>query len=107
MSQNKVNGPGDAVVSEMIKQLPHEKIYTLTMCFQERFMGQMEASSSWKIVKLVFLRKPDAEPKKGIRSFKAVALTSVVSKCHSSCIILRLEKEERSRKLEEIARGRS
>ena len=37
-------------------------------------MGQMEAPSSWKIVKLVFLRKPDAEPKKGIRSYRAIAL---------------------------------
>ena len=27
-------------------------------------MGQMEAPSSWKIVKLVFLRKPDTAPKK-------------------------------------------
>ena len=26
-------------------------------------MGQMEAPSSWEIVKLVFLRKQDAEPK--------------------------------------------
>ena len=75
-----VHGPEDAVVSEMIKQLPLEKIYTITRCFQERFMHQMEAPSSWKIVKLVFLRKPDAESKKGIRSNRAIALTSVTSK---------------------------
>ena len=36
MSENKVKGPGDAVVSEMIKQLPREKIYVLTKYFQER-----------------------------------------------------------------------
>ena len=47
--ENKVNGPGDAVVSEMIKQLPLEKIYIITLCFQERLLGQMEAPSSWKI----------------------------------------------------------
>ena len=29
-------------------------------------MGKMGAPSSWKIVKLVFLRKQDAEPKRGI-----------------------------------------
>ena len=58
MSQNKVNGPEDAVVSEMIQQLPQEKIYIIMKCFQERFMGQMEAPSSWKIVKRVFFRKP-------------------------------------------------
>ena len=80
MSENKVNGPEDAVVSEMIKQLALEKIYTITKCFQECFMDQMEAPSSWKILKLVFLRKPDAEPKKRIRSYRAIALTLVMSK---------------------------
>ena len=90
MSDNKVNGPEDAIVSEMIKQLPVEKICTFTRCFQERFMGQMESPSSWKIVILVFLNKPDA----GIRSCRAIALTSVMSKWYASCIILRLEREK-------------
>ena len=36
MSDNKVDGPEDAIVSEMIKQLPWEEIYTITKCFQER-----------------------------------------------------------------------
>ena len=39
LSENKVNGPEDAIVSEMIKRLPMEKIYTIMRCFQERFMG--------------------------------------------------------------------
>ena len=82
-----VNGPEDAVVSEMIKQLPLEKIFTITRCFQELFKG------SWKIVKLIFLRKPDAEPKKGIRSYRAVVLSSVFSKWYASCIVLRLESD--------------
>ena len=84
MSENKVNGPDDAKVSDMIKQLPLKKVYIVTRCFQERFMGQMEAPSSWKIVKLVFLRKPDAELRKGIRSYRAIALTSVMSKWYAS-----------------------
>ena len=46
MSDNKVNGPDDAIVSEMIKTLPMEKVYTITRCFQERVMGQMESPSS-------------------------------------------------------------
>ena len=91
MCEDKVNGPEDAVVSEMIKQLLLEKIYIVTKYFQERFMGQMKASSSWKIVKLMFFRKPDAEPKKGTRSDRAIALTSVMSKWFAWCIILRLE----------------
>ena len=37
MSENKVNGPGDAVANEMINQLSQEKIYIITRCFQERF----------------------------------------------------------------------
>ena len=78
-------GPEDAVVSEMIKQLPLVKIYIITRCFQERFLGQMEAPNSWKIVKLVFLRKPDVEPKKGIRSYRVITLTLVLSKWFASC----------------------
>ena len=57
-------------------------------------MCQIEAPSSWKIVRLVFLRKPDTEPKKGIRSYKAFSLTSVMSKWYVYCIILRPEKEK-------------
>ena len=53
----------------------------------------MESPSSWKVVELVFLIKPDAAPKKEIRSYWAIALTSVMSKWHTSCIILHLEKE--------------
>ena len=43
MTGNSVNGPGDRVVSEMIKQCPLEKITIITRCFQERFMDLMEA----------------------------------------------------------------
>ena len=45
-------------------------------------------------MKLVFLRKRGAESKKGIRSYKAIALTSVMSKWYASCLILRPEKEK-------------
>ena len=57
-------------------------------------MGQMESPSSWKVAKLVFLPKPNAEAKKGIRSHRAIALTSVKSKWYASCITLRLDKEK-------------
>ena len=95
--------PEDANVSEMIKKLPMEKIYTVARCFQERFMGQMESPSSWKVVKLVFLRKPDAAPDKRIRSCRAIAETSVTSEWYASCILLRLEKEKGGGKVEESA----
>ena len=68
LSDNTVNGPEDAIVSGIIKWWPMEKILTIVRCFQERFTGHMESPNSWKIAKLAFLRKPDAAPKKGIRS---------------------------------------
>ena len=43
-------------------------------------MGLEDVPSSWKIVKLIFLRKPDAEPEKGIRKCKAIAPTSLMPK---------------------------
>ena len=101
MSENKVNGPEDVILSEMIKRLPMEKIFTVTRCFQERFVGMMESPNSWKVVNLVFLRKPDAAPTKEVRSYRAIALTSVMLKCYASCILLRLEKETGARKMEE------
>ena len=105
LSDNKVNGPEDAIVSEMIKKLPMQKNYTIARCLQERFMGLMESPSSWKIVKLVFLRKLDAAPKKGIRSYRAIALTSVMSKWCASCIILFLEKEKEPVKWKDLHVG--
>ena len=45
-------------------QLPQENFFQVARCFQPRFMALEDAPSSWRIVKLVFLRKPDAIPKK-------------------------------------------
>ena len=55
-------------------------------------MGQTETPGSWKIVQRVFLGKRDAAPKKGIRNYRSIALTSVMSRLFASCIILRLER---------------
>ena len=106
MSDNQGNGPEDTVASEMIKQLPLENININTKCLQERFMGHMEAQSSWKIVRLVFFRKPDAEPKKGIRSYTAIALTSVMSKWYVSRIIVRLEQRREPENWKKLHVGR-
>ena len=56
-------------------------------------MGKVETPSSLKIVKMVFQRKPGAEPKNGIRSCRVIALTAVMSRWCASCIV-RLEKEK-------------
>ena len=89
----------------MIKKLPMEKIYTAARCFQERFTGQMESPSSWKVVKLVFLKKPDAAPTEGIGSYRAITLTPVMSKCHTSWVLLRLEKEKEPEKMSRLHMG--
>ena len=104
---NEVNGPEDAVVSDMIKQLPQEKIYIIRKCFQERFMGQTEAPSSWKVVNLVFLRKPDAEPQKGIRNYKAVALNVGDVEVGTHRVPSSSGKRTTTRKLEEVTCGRN
>ena len=97
LSENKVQGPQDAIVSEMTKRLPMEKIL--------HFHGMMESPGSWKVVKLVFLRKPDAAPTKGIRSYRAIALTSVMSKWYASYILLRFEKEKEPEKWKKLLFG--
>ena len=105
LTDNKVNGPENTIVSEMIKKLPMESIYTIATCFQERFMGQMESPSSWKVVKFVFLKKLDAAPTAGIRSYRTIALTSVMSKWYASCVLLRLEKEKKPGQLRILHMG--
>ena len=87
MSDTKVNGPEDAVVSEIIKQLLQEKIFITTKCFLEpdgstKFMEDRDTG--------VFT-KTQVEPKKGKRGYRSIALTSVMSKWYASCIVLRLE----------------
>ena len=79
--------------------LSHEQCHESTRCFQNLVMGLEEALGCWKIVKLVFLRKPDAEQKR-IRSYRTIALTSVMSKWYSALIILRLEKEKKNQKVD-------
>ena len=64
MAEERVNDPEDSIVSEMIKQLPQDKLYEMTKCFQDSFMGLEDAPSSWVIAKMVFPRKVDAEHQK-------------------------------------------
>ena len=95
MSNIKVNRPQDAIVSEMIKQLPMENFTLSRSVFRNASWARWNLQVLGRGFKLVFLREPDAEPKKGIRSYWSIALTSVMSKWYASCIILRLEKERK------------
>ena len=92
MAEERVYGPEDVIGTEMKKQLPQEQFCEVTRCIQDHFICLEKASISWKIVKLVFWRKPDAEPQKRIRSYRANLLTSVMSKWYATCIVLPLDR---------------
>ena len=53
----------------------------------------------------MFLRKPDAAPTEGIRSYRATALTPVMSMWYASCILLRLENEKEPEKWKKLHIG--
>ena len=57
------------------------------------------------MVKLLFLRKADAAPTEGMRSYRAIALTLVMSKWYASCILLRLEREKEREKWKKLHIG--
>ena len=50
------------------------KIFGITRCFQDCCVGLEDAPTSWKIVNLVFLQKPD-EIQEGTGGYRAIALT--------------------------------
>ena len=78
----------------------------ITRCFLERFLGCEAGLGSWRIVRFVFvLRKPDVELRKRIKSNKAIALTSVMSKWYATCIIQRLEKDKEPEETKQLQVG--
>ena len=74
-----VKGPEDSIVSEMIQQLPRETSKISQDVLKIGLWSCTMAPSLWRTAKLVFLRKPDAAPQKGIISYMCIALTSVMS----------------------------
>ena len=88
-SDNKVNGPEDAIMSENGKDLHNCEVVSVSV--------------SW--LDVLFLRKPEATPKKGPESFRAIALTWVMSKWCASCITFRLGKEEEPQKWKNLHRS--
>ena len=55
-----------------------------------------EAPEAWAILRLVFLKKPDAKIEKGLRGFRAMALPSVVAKWYTTVLVDLLHEEERA-----------
>ena len=99
-----VNGPEDEIVSEMIRSLPMENLHYCQM-FSRTLHGPYGIPKLVEGCETLFLKKPDTAPTKGIRSYRAIALTSVMSKWYASCVLLRLEKETDPVKLRSLHMG--
>ena len=80
MLRNKANGPARSLVTEMLQCLPTEIVHEVVHWFDKRFEGECRATEAWTILRLVFLKKPDAKLEKGLRGFRAIALLSVQKK---------------------------
>ena len=66
----------------------------VTHWFQKRFQGDCRAPEAWRILRLVFLKKPDARLEKGLRGFRAIALLSVFSKWYNKVLVDLLHEEK-------------
>ena len=106
MNNHGVSGPEDTVVSEMIKILLLKKIYTATRCFQERFVGQLDSSSSWDCETGAL-----AETRRGTKEADQKLQSDSAHKCHVGVGRVLCDdaygKGEGARDLENISCGRS
>ena len=96
MCGNKVNGDENVVVSEMMKQLLLEKKFNYEV-LPRTFHVSDGGSKFVEDCEIGVLTKSHVEPKKEIRSYRAIALTSVMSKWFAPFRILRLEQERGTR----------
>ena len=95
MMKNKANGPADCLVTAMIQCLQMETVYEVAHWFEKRFRGECRAPEAWKILRLVFLKKPDAKLEKGLRGFRAIALLTVFSKWYTTVLVDMLHEEKK------------
>ena len=94
MFSGKSNGPADCLVVEMLSRLPTVVIYEVTHWFQRRFVVTSRAPEAWRILRLVFLKKPDARLERVLRGFRAIALLSVFSKWYTTVLVDLLHEEK-------------
>ena len=76
LMRNEANGPADCLV-KMLQCLPTEAENEVAYWFDKRLKGECRAPEAWKILRFVFLKKPDAKLEKGLRDFRPIALLSV------------------------------
>ena len=82
-------------MKEMLQCLPMETAHEVSHWFDKRSKGERRAPEAWKVLRLVFLQKPDAKLEKGRLAFCAIALLSVFSKWYTTVLVdLLLEEEE-------------
>ena len=63
--------------------------------FDKPFKGECRAPEVWKVVRFVFLKKPNAKFEKELRGCRAIALLSVFSKWYATVLVdLLLEEKE-------------
>ena len=93
MQQDKVHRPEEITLVEKLKELPKETMYGIAQGIQCGFNVECDAPMSWSVVKLVFLRKPDASAAKG----GAIVLVSVMATWCSS-VVVQLLKDTRKLK---------
>ena len=85
--QARGGGEGRCLVTEMLQCFPTETVYEVSHWFDKRFKGESLAPEAWKILRLVFLKKPDARLERDLRGSRAIALLSVLSKWYTSVFV--------------------
>ena len=65
MLRNKANRPAHCLVTEMLQCLPTETVCEVAHWSDKRFKGECRAPEAWKVLRLVFRKKPDAKLEKG------------------------------------------
>ena len=88
--KNKANGPSDCLVTEMLQTFPIESVCEITHRFEEM---ERRAPQTWNVLRLVFLKMPDARQEKNLRGLRAVALMCVLSKWYTLVLVGLLHEE--------------
>ena len=94
MMMNKSSSPKDCIVTEVVRETPMSCVYEITHWFIRRLKGLHTAPVAWKVLRLVFLKTPDAKHEKDIRGFRAIALMSVWAKWYCAVLVEMLHEEE-------------
>ena len=86
--------------------LPMETLFEVSHWFDKRFKTRMSGPEAWQVLRLVFLKKPDAKlENQGLRGFRAITLLSLFSEWYATVLVDLLLEEKKPVEMEEFARG--